>query len=231
MKKDISIEDLLVWAYRTERIDLVRKDRGHLPPPLITSSGLALYSLLGVSMIDGGGFAGASFGGAIDGDASEAQRVDDAVMALPDYWIERKGDGDLSIWSRPEVEACGLTAVETVNGTFLAGDGAQTRVHRVSTAVTVILCARDSRQPDFYPEWRRPRGRPKNESWFDDVELARVEYHLWREALISLRQDLLGAGFDLSPALPLESPWRRVESVSCSPVMSSPMPALAHPID
>jgi hypothetical protein len=222
-KREIDIEDLLIWAYRDQCVD--RQVIGFSPkgPNASPASSLAQFMALGCR-VDSSGMAARTLGVRLPDDALI---VHDAVLALGDMWIEWR-DGD-EVVVRDRAGVAGSTFHETARGWVMTdASGARVPVTRAVTSVTLIMHARAASRPECYPGWRPPAHRmPKDDLEYDrwgrrrkskriegpraeDVMFARAQYCVWRAGLACLALELadLLADHAVTGPLAAESPWQ-----------------------
>ena len=235
MKQAIDIEDLLVWAYRTQCVDrMERAMRGATHGPGWGVAG-RIWEL--GTRIDTSGAQLAMLGATAPDDALI---VHDAVLALGDMWIERDG-GAVMVWEGEEIAGLGWKLRDTARGWMLMKPDARLPelwrdcpvIRSVTTAV-LVTHAKVGDRPDIYEVFTRRLGRPALAPYAngkaqpddthvvgaDDVVRARAVYCVWHAALVALQAELDGllSGFAVTGPAADESPWecqaRRVLEVS-----------------
>ena len=204
MKEQIDIEALLEWAYRTQCVDRrQRKAEAQRPAVLPQGSPFASIMALG-TRVDTSGFQPIMGYGLIEGSGpDDADLVHDAVLALPDCWLE---------WR---------TADEVV----LHDEEPSCTSQFVSAAVLVVLHGRQGLRPDVHEGVVMRAGRPPSAGDTDargrrrkSAELmqefqaamhARALYMVWRRGLVILADQLKGrlTKFDVLPPQAPEAPW------------------------
>lgn len=239
----MSIEELLVWAYRDQRADKLAGGANGLGPSASSfSDTLSKFMALGTTVDTG----------MVTTEVSEywdLRTIDASVMALDNFWIEWR-DGEVLLWDLASIKQAGLTVVNGQGGVCLLpvlNPDLATPIHvtTVATSVTIILHAREATQPEYHSGWTMGRGRRAatatkgfygrsdagRELEIRDVERDRMEYHLWRAALDLLRENLIGKlhTVALDERLPPASPWliprkviksdlRAMNSNACKPL-------------
>lgn len=237
MKENIDIEALLVWAYRAQCVDRVRKQimRAIKPPKSYgtTWHGMAQIAEMG-TVIQSTGVGLVACGANAPDDAFI---VDAAVMALDRVYLEWQTETRLALWTKPGAAADGMDIEPVDHGVlkrwFLRAPNRSPRLlEELDVSVLVILHARDDHAPEWHEGWRAPRGRPasdklawdkrgrlrkqeKHEFSREQVVYDRGVYAVWHAALSLLAAQLEGklARFAVTgPAAPT-APWLR-DSVS-----------------
>jgi hypothetical protein len=221
-KRDIDIEDLLIWAYRDQCVD--RQVIGFSPkgPSASPASSLAQFMALGCR-VDSSGMAARTLGVRLPDDALI---VHDAVLALGDMWIEWREGDEVVVHDR--ASAADSAFHETAAGWVMTDTaGARVPVTRAVTSVLLITHARAAARPECYPGWRPPAHRVPNDDldhdrWgrrrksrridgpsADDVMFARAQYCVWRAGLHALALELADLLADHAVTGPraVESPW------------------------
>ena len=227
MKQDISIEALLDWAYRVQCVDKACSGFMDQRPSASPSSGLASYLALGTK-VDSSGYAAKIIGSENVND--DALIVHNAVLALPDYFMEFQTGSRIRLWTEAsaendsgaiEVEGKGNHAIYSLR---LPGR-APRPLRQVVTSVLVYLHAKAGTAPECYLDWKPKRGAPPKggvDAWgrrgkasdglsLRDVAVARGEYSAWFLGLNELVKQLHGAldKFRVVDCLVLPRPWER----------------------
>lgn len=227
MKQAIDVEDLLVWAYRTQCVDRMAAQMrvaagGELPSANRSCSALIARHIELGTVIDGSGWFLAAHGATAPDDALI---VHDAVLALSDMVIER-GEGGFTIWDAEDLALAGAEARETARGTMIVlPDHGLIPVVRAVTTVLLITHARAASRPETYPDWHPPKGRPMmrhdalgraqaKAAWLpsaEDVARHRAEYRVWHTGLAMIAAELSGrlAKFDVTGPAADAAPWER----------------------
>lgn len=232
-KETIDIEALLEWAFRVQQVDRQAKRlRPQLAMPSISiSNGLGECVALG-TRVDNSGPAARLAGIRVSDDAAILY---DAVVALPEVWIEWRGAGDCVLWTRESAAQAGFVIEGGRYDWRLVEARAsgqrelrQAALTCVGLAPFVIRHARLGVRPDWHEGWRRPVGRPMlgcagrnsggrrrrtgdDAALLESVVFDRAMYSAWRMGLVVLVEQLSRAldRYDVSgPAAP-ETPWVR----------------------
>lgn len=218
-KAIIDVEDLLVWAYRDQRIDRMIMAKEKAPTELSSyAAGFGAFRMMAEL-----GFIIASTGDSsmTDAIAEDAQRINAAVLSLSDMFLEVDAEG-VRVWDRQDEEAEGFRIRQTARGYEVRRpDGFVRPVTQAVTSILLILHARNATRPECHLGWLpgRPtridaRGRrvvdhDAAEITADEVSEARAQYHVWRTALIALAaslEDRLELFTVTGPRAP-EAPW------------------------
>lgn len=212
----IAICDLLIWAYRDQMVHVARPE--HAPIGLVGACAPRLAAMqFGADPVD------ASHGGDFEA-AYDAWRVHDAVMALPET-VEWHLSSD-------EVGVCQARAM--LRGDATGGTAVRT-VRLIPLRSVVFQSAMQSMPPDWCPwpdyRWAHQETGPRkrygepirfgkrhdvaghlvrpigDDPW--QVQVARVRYGLWSDALMRLSGDLGPRlhGHVLTGELPPAAPW------------------------
>ena len=223
VKQRIDIEDLLVWAYRTQCVD--RSAQARFTPRGPSSSpvsGLAMVLALG-TRVDTSGFAATVLGSRTPDDALV---VHDAVLALTSVWLEWLAEDGVALWDRTTIANLGCSVSQRGCNSFLVlPDGSSRSVTLAEPSMIVIQNARDNGRPDWHEAWKpMPSRQADDDGEFDrrgrrrkkytglsveHVMLDRALYGVWHAALGLLAAELSGnlADFEVTGPIAPKSPW------------------------
>lgn len=221
----IDIEDLVVWAYRTQAVEAslrgMRAAVGRLGPSAGGSGSFGALLTLG-TRVDGGGAGLAALGADTHDDAIA---VHDAVLRLPAVYVEVVDGDAFAVHWPDELARAGIRGDDRMG---FDRDGVMLQLRREEPAVLVIQHGRSGARPevmaDFFADRsERPRDsmgryiadRDAYRRTLVDVLWHRQTYAVWHAALVRLAR-VLGApgrlgrwspsGPDLSP-----TPWIRAD--------------------
>lgn len=176
-------------------------------------------------------------------------RVHDAVLALPDFFLEPLDDMDFAVWDRETAAQHGHAIKESPHGatfTIRSGEHAPRRLTRLLPAPLLIRCARSAERPEPSPvvgyrgralydhrkhvcgyetEWETP---------LHVIVAERAEYAVWHACLDMLAQEFRVTLPELAvqrPAAPV-TPWLDTPDVLPIPFSSKKrtQPVLGSPI-
>lgn len=225
-KERIDIEHLLHWAYRVQCVDQQSAAFSPQAPSVSISGILGQYVALG-TRVDNSSFAARAAGFRMPDDALI---IHDAVLALSEMWIEWIGGNEIKIWDRATAEREGQV-ISLLHGDWVrepviaSGDmrPLPVRLEQAGTMALVIIHAKNGTQPDYYPDWQPPKGRPPAQAqdrWgrkvkrhegvsLENVIHARACYLVWRSALALLAVELDGAlaGYEVIAPSAQIAPW------------------------
>lgn len=214
VKSPVDIEDLVIWAYRHEEVDrrAVERITGNAPSVLGYASTAGSFRELATV-----GWRIRSANEMIDEPNMDAMRVHDAVLALPELYLEWRAVDEIVMppWSRSGM----LDAGSRIEGQAIVhANGSMSPVERVEPSIAIIVHARASMRPEAWPDWRRPVGRPKSSEDIgyggDGLSEAhvmrdRARYLIWRQALADLVISLEGKldGHEVTGPQVSAAPW------------------------
>ncbi|MGX9981965.1 hypothetical protein [Methylobacterium fujisawaense] len=242
----IDVEALLIRAYREKQVDR----RYHADPR--SERALSRLILLGYPSV-GGGVGGERVDtspfatkriaierelmGEIRFEAEPLMQVHDAVLALPDFFLEPLDGLDFAVWDHETAKAHGHTIeAAQFGGTFSirAGEHAPRRVTRILPAPLLIRCARSAERPEPSPVVGR-RGRAIYDhrkhvagyetEWdtpLDVVVAERADYAVWQVCLdiLALQFRVFLTTLDVQrPSAPV-APW--LDTPDVLPIPFSP---------
>lgn len=213
MRKEIGIEDLLVWAYRDQMVHAARPEDepvelGKAGPPRCAAMNFAI-----------GGEARSNYGFEADPDAwivhRAVGRLGEAMVTVeppPRFGAVDVSRDDSLMWpQRFRVDVAKVTMAAAIDGgrpdwmpdgpgrlrdakvtIWARGAGGAIKRHRVTGEQIGLLCV-------VKPEGPMP--------W--EVERARAVYGVWWEGLASLRESLRGnvRRFEVTAKMPPRCPW------------------------
>lgn len=207
MKQQINIEQLLIWAYREQCVDVCAASFRPQGPCASPANALAGYMALG-TRVDNSGFAARALGSRVPDDA---MIVHDTVLSLGVMYIEHTDEGHVIIWDQEKAAKEGHTITDErlADGVYqsdlVCANGYVARLIRFEPSILLIINAKNASRPEWHQGWKAPAHRLPNDNlsrdkWgrlrktnnktkmyegpsYSDVIYARAQYQVWSTAL------------------------------------------------
>jgi len=221
MKEFRTMVELLSWAYADQCVDRMQQAALHCAPSSSPVNAIASYMALG-TRVDAASFASRNAGVRLP---SDALIIHDAVLALPERYIQIKDDVDIALWCMTRAKARGAQ-IKIDNGSALLEFEGQTHTLTSASVVPLIVChAKTRTTPDWHENWKRKAGNPKHATKgdrgrlkgykldyvpsYDEVIFDRAIYCAWCDALDALCKELCGllSKFEIKESGVAPSPW------------------------